>query len=256
MHIFYLLADWQAYRKSIDSSTKIGFVPTMGNLHRGHISLVEAAYQANDIVVASIFINPTQFNHPDDFKHYPRTLAQDFKQLEAAGVEAVIVPDYEALYADDYRYQIHETKTSTILEGRHRPGHFNGVLTIVMKLFNLVKPTNAYFGEKDNQQFQLLKDMAEAFFMDLGVHMCPTVREDSGLAMSSRNNRLTSTQKQEAETFARCFLQKDKNCDAIKQEMEAMGFKVDYVEEHNQRRYAAAYVGEIRLIDTYECVSS
>ncbi len=163
MRIFNHLDEWLAVRHSIPTTHSIGFVPTMGNLHAGHASLFAASKQENNYTVASLFINPTQFNRPDDFIHYPRTLEADLDLLEEAGVDYCLIPSEQAMYADNYRYQLQETALCQLMEGKHRPGHFNGVLTIVMKLLNLVKPQRAYFGEKDYQQYLLIRDMAEAF---------------------------------------------------------------------------------------------
>lgn len=250
MQIYHHLSEWRQVRAALADNLSIGFVATMGNLHPGHASLITASKRENDCTVASIFINPTQFNHEDDFKHYPRTLEADLELLTNNGVDYCLVPNIQAMYEDDYRYQINETKRSQMMEGVHRPGHFAGVLTIVLKLFNLVKPHRSYFGEKDYQQCQLIRDMVTAFFMDIEVKICPTVREASGLAMSSRNNRLNPEQRHLAEQFARLF-QQTKPCEQIIQELQTLGIRVDYVEEHDNRRFAAVYIDDIRLIDNY-----
>ncbi|OEH46993.1 Pantothenate synthetase [Legionella parisiensis] len=161
----------------------------MGNLHAGHASLFLTSKKENDHTASSLFINPTQFNQAEDFKHYPRTLDADLKIMEDSGVDFCILPDEKSIYADGYNYQVHEHQLCQLMEGAHRPGHFNGVLTVVMKLLNLVKPHRAYFGEKDYQQYSLIHGMAKAFFMDTEIKACPTIREASGLAYSSRNNR-------------------------------------------------------------------
>ena len=250
MQIYQNLNEWQQVRTSSLNAQSIGFVPTMGNLHAGHASLFARCKQENDCAVASLFINPTQFNQPADFKHYPRTLDADLALLEQMGVDHCLLPDEQAMYRDGYRYQLDENQLAHQMEGRQRPGHFTGVLTVVMKLLNLVKPTQAYFGEKDYQQLQLIRGMVDAFFMDITIKGCPTIRETSGLAYSSRNNRLTDTQRQSADQFASIFHQ-DLPCERIIQSLESQGITVDYIEEHEGRRYAAVFIGDVRLIDNY-----
>ena len=154
------------------------------------------------------------------------------------------------MYADEYRYQIEENKYTQQMEGLQRPGHFTGVLTVVMKLLNLAKPHRAYFGEKDYQQLQLIRDMSTAFFMDIEIKACPTIREASGLAFSSRNGRLNSTQRQLADQFAKIFHQ-NVPCEQIIEELKHIGIAVEYIEAHEGRRFAAVNIGDIRLIDNY-----
>jgi pantoate--beta-alanine ligase len=251
VRVFYNLNEWVSFRKSLPTETTLGFAPTMGNLHPGHASLFLASQKENKYTVASLFINPTQFNQKEDFKNYPRTLGADLQLMKNSGVDFCIVPEEKAIYPDGYTYQVHEHQVTQLMEGAHRPGHFNGVLTVVMKLLNLVKPHRAYFGEKDYQQYVLIRDMAKAFFMDTVINSCPTIREPSGLAYSSRNNRLNAEQKHLAETFARLFHQKEKNCAQIKAELSAKNISVEYIEEQDNRRFAAVRIGEIRLIDNY-----
>ncbi len=250
MNLFHNLDEWRCFRSSLPPNLSVGFAPTMGNLHAGHTSLFLKSKAGNDVTVSSLFINPTQFNRSNDFIQYPRTLEQDLQVMEAAGVDYCILPEKEAIYADDYRYQLHETELCQMMEGKHRPGHFNGVLTIVMKLLNLINPNNAYFGEKDYQQYLLIKGMTKAFFMDTQVIPCLTVREASGLACSSRNNRLSKEQKTLAEDFAKIFHQPI-GCEMIKKELEHLGIIVEYIEEHFGRRFIAVMIGDIRLIDNY-----
>lgn len=230
---------------------KIGFVPTMGALHAGHAELLKKARLENDIVVLSIFVNPTQFNNADDFKHYPITLEQDQKIAELEKVDYLWTPAYQDLYPDEYRYQVSENSFSKKLCGQHRPGHFDGVLTVVMRLLNIVKPNKAYFGLKDYQQYQLVKDMVQSFAMDLEVIGVPTVRETSGLAMSSRNLRLTPEQKKLAPLLYKTITE-SKTSLIAKTQLQSLGFKVDYVEDIKNRRFAAAFLGDVRLIDNVE----
>ncbi|MGM9454233.1 pantoate--beta-alanine ligase [Legionella bozemanae] len=251
MHVFHNLDEWLRFRNSLSNELTLGFAPTMGNLHAGHASLFLTSQKENDHTASSLFINPTQFNQAEDFKHYPRTLEADLKIMEDSGVDFCILPDEKSIYADGYNYQVHERQLCQLMEGAHRPGHFNGVLTVVMKLLNLVKPHRAYFGEKDYQQYLLIQGMAKAFFMDIEIKVCPTIREASGLAYSSRNNRLNKEQKTLAAEFAALFQQKKLTCAQIIKELTAKGMTVEYVEEHQNRRFAAIRIGDIRLIDNY-----
>ena len=178
---------------------KIGFAPTMGALHEGHLSLYKAAKKENDEVISSIFVNPTQFNNPDDFQKYPKTLEKDLELLEKAGVDAVYVPNVEEMYPDGLNSKKYDFDgLENEMEGKYRPGHFDGVGTIVEELFRQVQPHNAYFGEKDYQQLAIIKKMVEKTKLPVKIHGVPTLREEDGLAMSSRNVRLTETQRKEA----------------------------------------------------------
>jgi len=244
------LADWRAIRRALPQNTSLGLVPTMGNLHAGHLSLVAQSQQDNHKTAVTLFVNPTQFNNPDDFTHYPRTLDADLAQLEHAGVDYCLIPNQKLMYADNYRYQLEETELSLTMEGKHRPGHFTGVLTVVMKLFNLVRPARAYFGEKDYQQLSLIRGMAKAFLLDIEIKSCPIVREPSGLAYSSRNTRLSPEGRKQAEAFAGIFHQAS-SCDDAINALKKININIDYIEEHDGRRFAAVLVENIRLIDNY-----
>lgn len=232
-------------------NAKIGFVPTMGALHAGHAELLKKARSENDLVVLSIFVNPTQFNNADDLKHYPITLENDRKIAETEKVDFLWTPKYQDLYPDEYRFQVSEKSFSRKLCGKHRPGHFDGVLTVVMRLLNTVKPNKAYFGLKDYQQYQLVKDMAQSFSMDFEIIGVPTVRESSGLALSSRNLRLSPEQKKLAPLLYKTITE-SKTTDEVVNKLTSLGFKVDYVEDYENRRYAAAFLGDVRLIDNVE----
>lgn len=247
MIIHHSLDGWRDYRRSLSTAT-LGFVPTMGALHAGHMSLVEQSQKDNEVTVVSIFVNPTQFNQPGDLTTYPRQLDQDLAMLRQCKVDALFMPDYQALYPDEYLYKVKESVLSQRFCGAHRPGHFDGVLTVVMKLLNIVQPRNAYFGEKDYQQMLLIRGMTEAFFMPVNILACPVVREADGLAMSSRNQRLDAEQRQQASGLYRAL----KNSESPQQarlELERAGFTVDYVEDFLGRRLAAASLGATRLID-------
>lgn len=226
----------------------VGFVPTMGALHRGHEELLKRARAAGGAVVLSIFVNPTQFNDPKDFEKYPITWDRDLAMAERNGIDAVFAPVKDDLYTDDYKYRVVENDFSRELDGAHRPGHFDGVLSVVMKLFQVVRPDRAYFGEKDFQQLQLIKGMVDAFFMDLEIVPVPTVREDDGLAMSSRNVRLSKEERARAPGIYRALTQ-SKSATEARARLENEGFKVDYVEDRAGRRFVAAFLGETRLID-------
>ncbi|PWY57524.1 pantoate--beta-alanine ligase [Legionella qingyii] len=251
MKIFHDLNEWISFRKTLSTQLTLGFAPTMGNLHAGHASLFLASKKENHYTISSLFVNPTQFNQTEDFKLYPRTLEADLKIMEDSGVDFCILPDEQSMYVDEYNYQVHEHQLCQLMEGTHRPGHFNGVLTVVMKLLNLAKPQRAYFGEKDYQQYLLIQGMVNAFFMDIEIKACPTIREPSGLAYSSRNNRLNQEQKALAEEFARLFQQKELTCEQIIKQLTQKGIAVEYVEEHQGRRFAAVRIDNIRLIDNY-----
>lgn len=172
--------------------TTVGFVPTMGALHAGHISLVEQARAECDVVVVSIFVNPTQFNDPTDLKNYPRTESADLRMLEAAGVDAVYLPAVEDIYPEPDRRVFDFGDLDSVMEGATRPGHFNGVAQVVSRLFEIVAPHKAYFGQKDFQQVAVIRALVAKLGIGVEIVTCPTVREQSGLAMSSRNTLLTA----------------------------------------------------------------
>jgi pantoate--beta-alanine ligase len=226
----------------------VGFAPTMGALHEGHLSLLLRARRENDLAVASVFVNPTQFNDPRDLARYPRTLAADAARLRRAGTDYLLVPSAADMYPDGYRYRVNETADSALLCGAHRPGHFEGVLTVVLKLLNLVRPDRAYFGEKDYQQYRLIKGMADAFFLNAEIVPCPTVREADGLAMSSRN-RLLEPRHRELAPLLNKLLRSKAPPARVKKDLAKLGFEPDYVEERWGRRFAAAKLGKVRLID-------
>ncbi|KHD88670.1 MAG: pantothenate synthetase [Bdellovibrio sp. ArHS] len=241
--------EMKAWRKK--RAGTVGFVPTMGALHAGHEELIKRARKENDLVVLSIFVNPTQFNDPNDLQKYPKTWDQDFAMAEMNGVDAIFYPNYEEMYPDKYRYKISESDYSRLLDGAHRPGHFDGVLSVVMKLFQLVSPTKAYFGEKDFQQLTLIRGMVEAFFMDLEVVPVATVREQDGVAMSSRNTRLSAAERKMAPAIYKAITESSTASEAA-EKLQAQGFAVDYVTDIGSRRFVAAKLGEVRLIDNVE----
>lgn len=231
-----------------DRSRSIGFVPTMGALHRGHASLVERSRRENDIVVVSIFVNPAQFDNPHDLAAYPQTVERDLELLQQHRVDYAFVPQAPDLYPDGYRYRVSENEFSRRLCGAHRPGHFDGVLTVVLKLFQLVKPKRAYFGEKDYQQLLLIKGMVEALFLPIEIIACPTIRDVDGLALSSRNVRLSAEDRRRAARFPE-LLRAAFSCDEIAARLRDEGFRVDYIEDDYGRRFGAVHLGQVRLID-------
>ncbi len=254
MELFTELAPWQCTRAALPKASCLGFVPTMGNLHKGHLSLIQRAQAENSHTLVSLFINPTQFNNPDDFTHYPRTLDEDIAYLKEHGVNYCLIPPTEQIYRDQFTYQIQETQLSQPYEGAHRPGHFTGMLTVVMKLLQLAQPARAYFGEKDYQQLQIIRGMVDAFFLPVDIIGCPTVREDNGLAYSSRNQRLSPAAKDKAIQFAQQFRQAP-TLSAAQHALETLGIAVDYLADWQGRRLAAVTIDGIRLIDNYALAS-
>lgn len=246
MMVFNDIHSFKEWR--IEQTGLIGFVPTMGALHDGHFELVKTCLKENDTVMVSIFVNPTQFDNPEDLKNYPNTLADDLNALEDLGVQAVFLPNYNLLYPDDFRYKVSETELSTQLCGEHRLGHFDGVLTVLLKLFNICIPHNVYFGEKDYQQVKLVEGMIESLFLPITLRTVATVREDSGLAKSSRNKRLSKEQLQKASMLYK-VIKESEDCASAKLKLEELGFKVDYITDWGKRRLVAAWLGDVRLID-------
>ncbi len=199
MNIISTVAELRlAVSKAKAEGKKVGLVPTMGALHRGHISLVERARRECDFVVVSVFVNPTQFNNANDLKTYPRTLDADCEMLRAAGVDVAFAPSVEEVYPEPDTREFDLGPVSEVMEGAMRPGHFNGVAQIVSKLFDFVSPDKAYFGEKDYQQIAVIRRMVELEGFNLEIVDCPILREDDGLAMSSRNVRLSAEQRAKA----------------------------------------------------------
>ena len=247
MNIVTNLDAWQNIRKTLTNKTT-GFIPTMGNLHEGHLSLCERSKNENEITVVSIFVNPTQFNQLSDFDRYPRTVEQD---IDLLNVDYVLLPDPKEMYPDNYQVQINETQLSLELEGEYRPGHFTGMLTIVLKLLNLAQATRAYFGEKDYQQLLLVKKMVSALFLSTEIIGCETIRAEDGLALSSRNSQLNSAQREMARFFPQ-LLNSTLGITEVSAQLKSLGFKVDYIVEKWQRRLGAVWVGDIRLIDNIE----
>ena len=195
MKIINTVAEYKDFLSATDKK-QTGFVPTMGALHRGHLSLVRKALSENDLTVVSIFVNPKQFNDKKDFEKYPRTLEKDLELLKNEKCDIVFVPKTDDIYNNYDGIKIDFKGLDKIYEGKFRPGHFQGVVDIVYRLFEIVKPDNAYFGEKDFQQLAIIKLMVKQFNLPINIVSCEIVREKSGLAMSSRNERLTEEQRE------------------------------------------------------------
>ena len=250
----------------------VGFVPTMGALHQGHLSLIQQARKENDHLIVSIFVNPTQFLEGEDLDAYPRKDEADIKICELAGVDIIFMPSIDAMYEEDELCIGAPAIRGYVLEGEKRPGHFDGMLQVVMKLLNLSGATNAYFGKKDAQQLALISQMVKNYFMDVNIVPCEIVRDDNGLALSSRNVYLQGDEKERALSLSRSLKRATKmvmagelNVDAIKKEMlEVLSaadtveyvaivsreFKaLEEVEIGNTIILVAAWVGKPRLID-------
>ena len=275
MLIFTEIKSLQQKIKSLKNGTTIGFVPTMGALHEGHLSLVEKAKKENDIVVVSIFVNPTQFDNADDLINYPKTIEKDLSLLKSFNCDIVFTPSPEEIYADDIQSQSFDFDGLEFqMEGKFRAGHFNGVGTIVERLFKVVKPHKAYFGEKDFQQIQIIRKMVEKRNLPVQIISCPIHREKDGLAMSSRNTRLTTAQRAAA-PFIYETLKKAKTLFGTKNASEVIKwvenefknhplFNLEYVEIADEetllpietknptkkyRAFIAVFAGKVRLID-------
>ncbi len=259
------------------SKQKIGLVPTMGALHQGHQELLKASLQDNDLTICSIYVNPTQFNNPDDLNKYPRTLEHDLKFLEKIGCNAVFYPPNQVMYPGEEQQllQLSFGHLDNVLEGQHRPGHFSGVGLVVTKLLNVVQPERAYFGQKDLQQLAIIRQMVQEFFIPVEIISVPIVRESSGLALSSRNQRLSFEEKQVATQLYQTLLFAQQQYESgvslstikeqsINQFSRHANIRVEYFEAVRMRDFqileekmeadviafcVAAYVGEVRLID-------
>ena len=279
MEIFKIGKDLNTHIEKLKlEGSKVGFVPTMGALHGGHLSLIANAVKENNVVVVSIFVNPTQFNSPNDLENYPRDVGSDIKILENSACHIVFIPSVDEIYPDkDAMRKKHSFgKIVEIMEGRHRPGHFDGVAMVVSRLFKIVIPNNAYFGQKDFQQFILIKTLANKYLSDLYINVicCPIIREKDGLAMSSRNVLLNVGQRKSAALISKILFEakniyhnnsvielKEKIKTAINGDK---NLKIEYIEivsdpdlneikqwDDDQKMVAciAVQVGNVRLID-------
>ena len=275
MKVIHTIEDLQAGLSVLKAQgKKVGLVPTMGALHAGHASLVKRSVNENDVTVVSVFVNPTQFNDKNDLVKYPRTLEADCKLLEDCGATLVFAPSVEEMYPEPDTRQFGYAPLDTVMEGAFRPGHFNGVCQIVSKLFDAVKPHRAYFGEKDFQQLAIIREMVRQMKFDLEIVGCPIVREEDGLALSSRNARLSSDERENAKNISRTLF-KSRTFAATHSVSEtqkmvedaiaaAPGLRLEYFEivdgntlqkigDWNETSYAVGcitvFCGEVRLID-------
>jgi pantoate--beta-alanine ligase len=228
----------------------VGLVPTMGALHAGHLALLAAARARCDTVVMSLFVNPAQFGEPSDLNGYPRDEARDLESAREAGVDVVFAPAAEEMYPPGYQTWVEVTGLGAMLEGEHRPGHFRGVATVCLKLFNTVRPDLAFYGQKDAQQVEVLRRMVADLNVELELVVVPTVRDRDGLALSSRNVRLSPEERARALALPRALA--TGNADAARRILETAGLDVDYVAVapfHPPTLAAAVRVGPTRLID-------
>jgi len=265
----------KALRELRRKGKSIGLVPTMGALHKGHIHLLNAARMENDVVVTTIFVNPIQFNNPEDLEKYPSDMANDLAILKAQKCDFVFNPSVEEMYPSKLQTGLDFGSLMKKMEGAHRPGHFNGVGVVVAKLLNIIYPDRAYFGQKDIQQATIIKQLVSDLSFDPEIVIVPTVREEDGLAFSSRNRRLSSSQRKEAPklynalTFAQKELLKGEKVSQVKKEVEKLilessAFRLDYFEIVNSETMVpveninhcdqislciAGFIGEVRLLD-------
>lgn len=275
MKVVHAIKDLQSALAALRSEGKtVGLVPTMGALHAGHASLVRRSVAENDATVVSVFVNPTQFNDKNDLAKYPRTLDADCRLLEECGATVVFAPSVEEIYPEPDTRTFSFAPLDTVMEGKYRPGHFNGVCQIVSKLFDMVKPDRAYFGEKDFQQLAIIREMVRQMHFPLQIVGCPIVREADGLALSSRNTRLTAEQRQQALAISQTLFRSKEFAashtvaetqqfveDAI---ADAPGLRLEYFElvdgntlqqiaDWNDTAYAVGcitvFCGDVRLID-------
>ena len=275
MKVFQTRSDLKsALGQERKENKSIGFVPTMGALHPGHIELVRRCVAENDICVVSIFVNPTQFNDKDDLLHYPRTFSEDFELLKKAGCHYIFAPSVEEIYPEPDTRIFQFGELANVMEGEFRPGHFNGVAQVVSKLFEIVKPDRAYFGLKDFQQLAIVRDLVKQLDLDIEIVPVPIVREKDGLAMSSRNRRLNREQRTEAANISKILkesnvLHKSYSVNELKirvrdqinqfQELTVEyfdivdGFTLKSIDSWDETNYPvgciAVFAGEVRLID-------
>ena len=226
----------------------VGLVPTLGALHEGHVSLFRAARAECDVVVASLFVNPAQFDRPDDLASYPRDERADAELAAAAGVDILFAPDAAEMYPPGYQTWVEVEELGRVLEGEHRPGHFRGVATVCLKLFNIVRPQRAYFGQKDAQQVAVLKRLVRDLNLELELRVLPTVRDADGLALSSRNALLTPGQREAALALPRALATKDPV--AARAALDCLDVDYVAVADFDPPVLAAAVrIGSVRLID-------
>jgi pantoate--beta-alanine ligase len=274
MEILKSIGEYRKWRKGLPADQSVGFVPTMGALHAGHLRLVAESRKANPVTVVSIFVNPLQFGPNEDFSRYPRPFEEDCRLCRDAGVAAILAPEAAEFYPPDFSTYCEVAGLDAFLDGAARPGHFRGVCTVVLKLFNIVKPDRAYFGQKDIQQALILRKMVRELSLDLEMVIVETVREASGLALSSRNIYLTADEKERATALSRAlmeakgaWLRGERSAAVLKGIMKAeidasAPTRIDYLEAVSQATLApaetlggpsvlavAVFYGKTRLID-------
>lgn len=245
-----LQAETEVYKKK---GKTIGFVPTMGFLHQGHMSLIAASKDQTDVTIASIYVNPSQFNDASDFESYPRDEKADFELLKNHNCDIVFVPSSSEIESLPLPEKVDLAGLENVMEGKERPGHFEGVIEIVYRLFIAVNPDFSFFGEKDFQQIMVVQKMVEATKLTTQIVGCPIIREESGLAMSSRNSRLSETGKEKASLIYEVLNNKGIAIEDKRSELEQLGLKTEYIEQHNlsnsSRLFAAVWLEGVRLID-------
>lgn len=276
MDIFREIEPLRAFLKEKRATLKsIGLVPTMGALHKGHLSLIRASKEENDVTIASIYVNPTQFNNSEDLNKYPRSEEEDTQLLKKEGCDILFIPSNNEMYSEAQQLRFDFGQLDKLLEGKFRPGHFSGVALVVSKLFNIVHPDRAYFGQKDYQQFQIINRLKEELKFSIDLRSVPIIREDSGLAMSSRNQRLNSNERTDALIlyesllYAKQEIKKGVEFSTLKDEVEARftknkNLKLEYFTLASRKTLQpldnvqnldeaiiliAAFVNEVRLID-------
>lgn len=275
MKIYTTIKETTAAIRALKNDGKsIGFVPTMGALHAGHLSLLERSVEENDVSVCSIFVNPIQFNNAKDLEKYPRTLETDSKMLEETGCDIIFAPSVDEMYPEKAKEVYDFGQLESVMEGAHRPGHFNGVAIVVKRLFEICLPDRAYFGEKDFQQLAIIKSMTEQLDLPVEIIGCPIIREPDGLAMSSRNVRLTNVERKIAPEIYKTLKQLKQQAGneplelllekATKYLNSLPGMKVEYLQVAEERSllpvlndeddginraFVALFLGQVRLID-------
>lgn len=274
MHIFKTVVEIQDYLNIEAIEQTIGFVPTMGALHQGHLSLIRQAKAGNALCVSSIFVNPIQFNNPSDLEKYPRTIEKDVEMLKSAGCDILFFPDVKEMYPEEDTTVYDFNQLDKVMEGEFRPGHFRGVAVVVRRLFEIIKPHKAYFGKKDFQQLKIVESLVRQYSLSPVIVGCEIVREADGLAMSSRNIRLTARQREVAPFIYQSLkeavnlmhsksveetIKFVKDCINNKAEMEVEYFKIcdsntlleikDWKNSNSIMGFIVVNIGEIRLID-------
>ncbi len=274
MYIAKTIEEMKNIRQKIPENKKVGFVPTMGYLHQGHLSLLKKARKENDVVILSIFVNPIQFGPNEDLDRYPRDFERDEKLAKEVGTDIIFYPTQKEMYPKGFSSYVITEGLDRHLCGAKRPGHFKGVMTVVLKLFNITKPHNTYFGQKDIQQARIIEQMIKDFNLDINFHICPIVREEDGLAMSSRNTYLSPEERKQAIALYKgiqlgeeLFKSGERDAEKIKKEVEKVvnSFnlaKIDYVDIVDYATMTpvtklgeksvlalAVYFGKTRLID-------